>query len=102
MVMNYKKKLIIIMALLLIVSLPMNIGAQTQFLICPIFCVNVTTCVTTDCEVVLRQMTSAFFEPYWGMSVRCMGTAGWGQWHVWEGRGVYSGTVCFLNTENQL
>lgn len=92
-------RIITIFISIAIIVIPIRGEAQ---LWCPIWCVNVTTCVTTDCEVVLRQMTSALFSPYWGMSVRCMGTAGWGQWHVWEGRGVYSGTVCFLNTENQL
>lgn len=50
------------------------------------------TCTTDSCDVEIRQYTGLYTG--WTLKVRCLGAAGWGDYHIWEGSGVYSGSLC--------
>jgi hypothetical protein len=54
--------------------------------------VNDSTCTTSECDVVVRQYTGVYVG--WKLAVRCIDAGGWSPWYVWEGSGVYGGTVC--------
>jgi hypothetical protein len=54
--------------------------------------VNDASCVTTECEVILRQYTGIHVS--WRLAIRCLDGGGMSDWNYWSGEGVYGGTVC--------
>lgn len=67
-------------------------NAQTSTLESIFMQVNDESCTTDECDVVVRQYTGVYVG--WKLSIRCFDSEGWSSWSVWEGSGVYSGSVC--------